>query len=228
MVTGVSIVVPAKNEAEHLPEVVKRIRKVSKRYEIVVVDDGSTDDTAAIAEKLGCKCIRLDRNHGKSYACRIGAANASNERIVFIDSDLQHDPCEIPKFVVELEDNDIVIGSRDMSALPWQRKMANKFSKRMIRLITRQRFSDVLCGFRAVRKSKFLALDLVKNGYEFESETLIKAIRKGLRVSEVPVDVNYDIGSRMRFKQSLKLSAYLVKQLFFTKIHRHRHGIRCP
>jgi len=209
---GVSVVVPAKNEANNLPAVVKGIRSVSKDYEILIVDDGSTDETSGVAKKLGCTCIRLNRNRGKGYACRVGAKHAANEFIVFIDSDSQLNPGEIPKFVRALEQNDVVIGTRRMTVLPWQRRMANSFSKKMIRVATGQRFSDVLCGFRAVRKSKFLTLGLEKNRYEFESELLIKSALKRFKIAQIPVYVSYDVGSRMRFKESLKVSGYLFKQ----------------
>jgi glycosyltransferase involved in cell wall biosynthesis len=207
-----TIIIPARNEAGRICHVIKGIRNVSN-YKIIVIDDGSNDRTSEIAESLGCKAFRLEKNIGKGFACRLGVEKAGTERIVFIDADMQFYPEEIPKLAERLNECDIVIGARQWEAVPFQRRVSNSFARRIVNSITKSTHKDVLCGFRAVRKGSFEKLGLEKNRYEFESEMLIKAHRKGMRVCEVPVKVRYFEGyPGMPLGQSLKLALYLIRQ----------------
>ncbi|MEM5812240.1 MAG: glycosyltransferase family 2 protein [Candidatus Aenigmatarchaeota archaeon] len=210
----VTILIPAKNEAKKIGEVIRKISGVSRDYKIIVIDDGSSDNTEEIAKSLGCEVYRLEKNMGKGFACRFGVEKAKTDKIIFIDADGQFYPEEIPKLVEKLDEYDIVIGTRNMKDVPFQRRLSNWFARALVNSITKSKYRDVLCGFRAVRKSSFESLGLEKNRYEFETEMLIKAKRKGMKVIEVPVRVRYMDYPGMPLGQSLKLALYIISQKF--------------
>ncbi len=205
-----TIVLPAYNEEKKIGHVLKNIVSLDN-YDIIVVDDGSTDRTADVSKKYA-RVISLKRNMGKGYACRIGADNAKFQNLVFIDSDGQLSPNNISKFLVKLRDSDLVVGKRTIKAIPIQRKFANRFANSLVRRITKSDLGDSLCGLRAIRKKDFEALDLRKNRYEFESEMLIKAAKKNMKIEHVPVDVSYKDYSGMPITQSLRVAFYLIKE----------------
>lgn len=206
-----SIILPAYNEEKNIGSVIEKIKETGK-YEIIVVDDGSTDKTSDIARKYGCTILRLNKNMGKGYACSKGAKIASHPNLVFIDSDNQHDAAEIPKLLKELRSNDMILGTRSFNDIPFQRQLSNKFARNILSTAAKKRFSDVLCGFRAVKKQKFFGLGIRKHRYEFESEMLIKAAKSGLKIKEIPVSVRYGIGSSMPAHESAKVTAYIIAQ----------------
>jgi len=204
-----TVIVPVYNEPESIGKV---LEKIGKGYEVIVVDDGSGMDICDIAGKHNAKCIRLEKNMGKGYACRIGAQRAKCSKIIFIDGDLQLDPAQIHEFVKALDRADMVIGCRRRKDMPFQRVLSNAFAAFMIFLSTRRYYSDVLCGFRAVRKEKFNRLELRGNRYEFESEFMIKAAKKGLSFTEIPVNVTYR-RKGMGLKDSIKVVFYQLKEI---------------
>ncbi len=204
-----TVVIPAFNEEKTIIDVIK---KIPKFCEVIVVDDGSTDLTYELVKKTKKKCIRLGKNMGKGFACMAGAKNARSNIIVFIDADGQHDPKEIINLLKEIEENDIVIGKRNFSKIPIQRKISNKFARFIISLACKKVIKDALCGLRVVKKEKLFSLGLEKDGYEFESEMLIKASKKGMKIKEVPVSVNYGAYSGMPLSKSLKLAFYIIRE----------------
>lgn len=204
----VSIILPAYNEAGNIRHVLERM---PKKYNVIVVDDGSTDNTADITESMGFRVVRLSKNMGKGRACIEGVMNSKNEFNIFIDSDGQLDISEIPKFESALKEADIVIGQRRMKDIPIQRRISNIFARQMIYIITGRRYSDVLCGFRGVKKSAFQKLDMKKGNYYFESEMIIEASRKGMEIRTVDVSVDYTVGSRMSFAKSLQVAGWLLR-----------------
>jgi len=212
MKRNASVVIPAFNESGTIRQVLEKLRDGA--YETLVVDDGSVDGTSDIAEGMGFRCIRLERNRGKGYACREGIRQASNEKIVLFDADNQFDPAQIPSMLEMLEDSDIVIGERDMKNVPWQRRLSNSFAAWLVSISAGRRFRDVLCGFRAVRKQSFMGLGMEKDRYEFESEMVIKSVMKGFRVSTLPVSVRYFRGaSGISIGHSFMVTLFIIKQL---------------
>ena len=207
-----SVVVPAFNESKRIDSVLEKFRETG--YEVIVVDDGSADDTHDRVVSNGFECIRLERNRGKGHACRVGAEKASHDRIVFFDGDGQFDVREIHRVLEALEEADLVIGFRDFRRVPPQRRLSNWFARKTIGRACGVRCRDALCGFRGIRRHALRKLDLRKDRYEFESEMLIKAHRQGLKVGEVPVSVRYprDI-SGIPVSHSLKLTLYILKEM---------------
>ncbi|MDI6721286.1 MAG: glycosyltransferase family 2 protein [Candidatus Aenigmarchaeota archaeon] len=209
-----SVIIPVYNESKNILNVLKGI---DRKYEIIVVDDGSDTEICPIV-KGRAKCIRIEKNAGKGYACKKGIEKASSDNIVFIDGDSQLDPSQIPQFVSALRSADMAIGVRERRDLPLQRKLSNSFAVMMIFLLTKRKYKDVLCGFRAVKKDKFNMLGLKRNRYEFESEMIIKASKNRLRIAEIPVSVRYK-RKGMGFKESMKVVAYQMKELMRNELH---------
>ena len=205
-----SIIIPAYNEEKNIGKVLEGIKKTVRGYEIIVIDDGSTDRTADIVKNLGYRCISLKKNMGKGYACRAGVNSSRTKKIIFFDADNQFSAKDIPKFAKALDNYDMAVGTRNRKSMPVQRRFSNFIARKIINHITGRKYNDVLSGFRAIRKDAFLALKMGKNRYEFESEMMIKA--KSLRIKEMPVSVCYG-GSGMPASQSAKVFFYLMKEL---------------
>ncbi|MEM7819425.1 MAG: glycosyltransferase family 2 protein [Candidatus Aenigmatarchaeota archaeon] len=202
-----SVIIPAHNEEKYIENILK---KISDDYNVIVVDDGSSDNTAKVAESFGFKTIRLKKNVGKGAACLEGLKHSDDDFCIFIDGDGQLNPKDISNIANLLKEYDLVIGKRDMKKIPWQRRLSNKFARWCVNYLTGRNFSDVLCGLRGINKQKFKKLNLKKLDYYFESEMLLEAVKNNLSIIEVPVDVNYNVGSRMPFTKSIKIAFWLI------------------
>jgi glycosyltransferase involved in cell wall biosynthesis len=185
----ISIIVPAYNEEKKIESTLKRIARVPVSKEIIVIDDGSKDRTAARAEKLA-KVIRHKVNQGKGEAMRTGARAAKGNILVFIDAS-QFEPREIPKLVRKMDKADMVVGVRDFSVIPWNRKITNYLTRLAVFIGTGRTIGDALSGFRVITKKAFLGLHTREKRYCIESEINFKAFANGLKVAEVPVTVTY-------------------------------------
>jgi len=215
-----SIIIPAWNEKHNIGAVLK---KIPKSYEVIVVDDGSTDSTADVVRAFGFEPLVLGKHRGKGAACLAGASIANSEFLIFMDGDGQHDPGEIPKILNALKRNDLVVGVRDYSKLPFHRQVSNKMANAAVKSIIKKDFRDVQCGFRGIRRTALNQLRLGSKGYEFEMDMIIEAAQKRLKICEVPINVLYHshlgngrkkkVGSRMSKFSSLKMFAYLVKKV---------------
>lgn len=217
-----SVIIPTWNEKAHIGMLLSRM---PKDYEVIVVDDGSTDNTVQVVRTFGYEPLILGKNRGKGYACMAGAKRAKSEYLIFMDGDLQHDPRDLKVFASEIRKSDIVLGCRNFSSMPFHRRLSNLFANYVVSYITQRKFSDVQCGFRAIRKSKLSGLELSNNGYEFEIETIIKASKAKMKIKEVSVSVSYSwksihgkkikVGSRMHPLKSLRQMLYLFECFVF-------------
>lgn len=194
--TRLVVGIPAYNEEKTIAKVV--VGAQSHTSNVIVIDDGSSDMTAAIAEKLGAKVIRHERNMGKGEAFRSLFSECREmgaEVMITLDGDDQHDPADIPKLVdpVLKGEADVVIGSRfhaDNKGIPSYRKAGN----RLLNAVTVSGVSDTQSGFRAYNKKAIEALRPSESGMGVDSEILMDASKGGLRILEVPVSVKYGIG----------------------------------
>jgi glycosyltransferase involved in cell wall biosynthesis len=162
-------------------------------YEIIVVDDGSTDTTGLIASKYKVRVISNEKNYGKGYSLRRAIQNSNGEIIVTIDSDGEHEPKEIPDLIVPLfNGTDIVTGSRFMGNNHSQstttlHQIGNFLFNFTILTLTGKRVTDSQTGFRAIKRAVLEKLDLESNGYEIETEMIVKGLKNGCVIKEKPI-----------------------------------------
>lgn len=185
-----SIVIPAKNEAENLVNLLPKIRELHPDAEIIVVDDGSTDNTREIATENGATCIRHHYSLGNGAAIKSGARASSGEILVFLDGDGQHNPEDIAKLLErKLEGFDMVIGARDnKSQASFARLLANKFYNRFASIMTGKPIKDLTSGFRVVDARKFKQfLYLLPNGFSYPTTITMAFFRSGYQVDYIPI-----------------------------------------
>jgi len=194
----VSVVIPVFNEEVTIGNVVTRTKKTLEQlgvsYEILVVDDGSDDRSADIAQELKAHVLR-DPHQGKGFALRSGFRQAKGELVVTLDADGSHQPEEIPLVLRYIRENkaDFVVGSRffnseaNKTKIPKVNRTGNKMFNYLIGYLTGVKISDSQSGFRAIRSSLIKKMKLSSHGYEVESEMLVKALRMGARVAETPI-----------------------------------------
>jgi glycosyltransferase involved in cell wall biosynthesis len=197
---NVCLLIPAYNEARTIGQVVSKARKIIGS--IVVVDDGSQDATAQIAQDSGAFVLKHQVNSGKGAALRTGfqyALDHGYDAVITMDSDGQHDVDDIPKFLEAFEEKlrslslGIIIGSRmqDISTMPAVRKFTNKLTSFVGSLLAHQELKDSQSGFRLISSDVLRVVELETSGYEMESELLIKASRSGFRITSVPIKTIY-------------------------------------
>jgi glycosyltransferase involved in cell wall biosynthesis len=193
----VSVVIPSLNEAETIGICIEKIKAVFLRYGIkgeVIVADNSDDDTPKIARSLGAKVVTPDKM-GYGYAYLYGLRHANGKYIVLGDADDTYDFTEMPKLLKPLVNNeaDIVIGSRfkgeiKKGAMPWlHRYIGNPLLTFLVNLFFNAKVSDAHSGFRAFKRDVLEKITLNSAGMEFASEMILKAVKAGLRISEVPI-----------------------------------------
>ncbi len=185
-----SIVLPAKNEAENLRTLLPRLRHAYQQAEILVIDDGSTDDTPAVCKANRVGTIRHPFGMGNGASIKTGARRASGDVIVFMDADGQHDPDDIPRLLEKIHEGYyLVVGARMPSShASLARRLANGFYNRFASLMTGYRIKDLTSGFRAVRARRFRKfLYLLPNGFSYPTTSTMAFFRAGFPVAYVPI-----------------------------------------
>jgi glycosyltransferase involved in cell wall biosynthesis len=187
--------IPAYNEARYIGSIVLQAKQHVD--EVVVVDDGSTDNTARIAELAGATVIRHDDNRGYGAAIQSILSEAKKRNadvLVLLDADAQHDPNEIPTLIKPISEGfDVVIGSREAQKdkTPRYRRIGKQVIFRSTRLASKTNISDSECGFRAFSQKAMSELDLKANGMAVSSETIVRAAEKNLKITEVLISNIY-------------------------------------
>jgi glycosyltransferase involved in cell wall biosynthesis len=186
---------PAFNEAKYIGSIVLQ----AKRYadEVIVVDDGSSDQTADVARLAGAAVVRHEQNEGYGYTIRelLKEARQRNADIlVVLDADSQHNPDEIPRLVEGINAGaDIVIGSRELqdNKIAGYRRLGQKVLSRLTRVASGKRLTDTESGFRAYSRRAIDTLELKETGMAVSSEIISEGASKGLEIGEVPISVSY-------------------------------------
>ncbi|PIA69276.1 glycosyl transferase [Ectopseudomonas toyotomiensis] len=194
---GISIILPAKNESAAIGATVSSIRQHYPDAELIVVNDGSTDNTAAVAEEAGARVIHHPYSKGNGAAIKSGARAARGEILVFMDADGQHDPADISRLLSKLEQgHDMVVGARQKgSQASMGRGLANGLYNRLASWMTGHRVEDLTSGFRAVRADKFREfLYLLPNGFSYPTTSTMAFFRAGYSVAYVPIHAAKRIG----------------------------------
>lgn len=198
-----SVILPAKNEAEGLRRTLPRLRAAHPEAELIVVDDGSSDDTAAVAEALGATVLSNPYSMGNGAAIKRGTRVAHGEILVFMDADGQHDPAEVAGLLDRLgQGYDMVVGARCSSGqASTGRSLANGVYNRLASWMTGHRIADLTSGFRAVRAERFREfLHLLPNGFSYPTTSTMAFFRSAYPVDYVPVQVKARVGSRSHIR----------------------------
>lgn len=185
---SLSIVIPAYNEAESVGEVVSRLRELKSAAEIIVVDDGSSDDTARLAVAAGAKVLRQPYNKGNGAAVKAGIRAAHGDVILLIDADGQHSPDDIESLLTKITQYDLVIGARTReSETRFIRDLGNSIFNAFSSYMVDRRIPDLTSGFRAVRRARIMEfVNLLPNGYSHTSTSTVAFIKAGYSVTFVP------------------------------------------
>lgn len=187
---AVSVVIPARNEARNLEGLLPKLVESFPGYEIIVVNDGSSDDTAEVCTAHGVRVITHPYSMGNGAAIKSGARAATGEVLVFMDGDGQHDPADIPRLLERLAEGfDMVVGARRRgSQASMGRGLANGFYNRLASYMAGQRIEDLTSGFRAARAARFREfLHLLPNGFSYPTTSTMAFFRAGYPVAYVPI-----------------------------------------
>jgi len=192
-----SIILPCLNEAQSLKKLIPTLKQNYADAEIIVVDDGSTDESASIARQAGAKVISHPYSMGNGAAIKSGARAASGDIFIFMDADGQHDPQDIERQLAELErGHDMVVGARSAnSQASFLRWCANSFYNWLSSWMVGHKIADLTSGFRAVKADKFKEfLYLLPNGFSYPTTITMAFFRAGYSVSYIPIVAHTRIG----------------------------------
>jgi glycosyltransferase involved in cell wall biosynthesis len=221
-----SIVVPAFNEARTIEQVLRRLAEedLGGPYEVIVVDDGSTDGTPDLAESAGMddvRVVRLPSNRGKGAAVRAGIAEARGGLVVIQDADLEYDPADIPKLLDPLRSGvaDAVYGTRLRGGEPQRAHMfwhyvGNRFLSLLTNVLFNTTISDIEVGYKAFRGDLIRSLELRSDDFAFEAEVTAKILRRQVRLYEVPISYygrTYAEGKKIGWRDGVIAVAALVR-----------------
>jgi len=212
-------IIPAYNEEDAIGNVVNGVNKYS---DILVVDDGSTDETSFLAVNAGAKIVKHAKNMGKGAAIKTGleyALDNDYDLMILLDGDGQHNPQCIPRLLDGMNGVDVLIGSRflDNTSLNMllHRRLSNIITTHLIRFVTGYNLTDSQCGFRVIsKKAAPLFINIPYNDYVYESEVLCKASENNLVVVEVPIECIYgDEKSYVRFRHVIHYMMFTLRLL---------------
>lgn len=204
--------IPAYNEEERIGKVVK---KTLKYCDVIVIDDGSMDDTGKRAEEKGAFVIKHEKNRGKGDALITGfnyALKNNYDIIITLDADGQHDPSEIPNFLKKIDKYDIIIGARNFKEMPFPRRISNTITTSLLSLRTHQKIGDSQSGYRLIKTDVLRGLDFETKRFILESELLVRA---KCRIGNVRIKTIY-AGEKSHInnlKDTIKFIKFLIQSL---------------
>ena len=212
---NVSIVIPAMNEADAIGTVVASLRAAAPWREVLVVDDGSTDETSARARSAGACVVRHPYNKGNGAAVKTGIRRANGDFVLIIDADGQHPPEDAQRLAARLGEFDLVIGARSGSTQATvARRLGNALLNRLASYLTSRPIADLTSGFRGARTECLREfIHLLPNGFSTPTTTTLAFIKAGYNVAFEPVDARQRSGtSKIRFaKDGTRFLLILLK-----------------
>ena len=194
-----TVLLPAYNEGAALPHVLDELGEyLDSSYEVLVVDDGSTDDTADVAERYPVRLIKHKTNRGKGVAIRTGIAEAQGENVVIMDADATYPVPAIKEMVDLLDENDLVRGIRESEpeSMPVVNRFGNWLFNKLLAISHGLEGADQLTGLYAIRRSEAVRLGTEARGFDIETEIGIKAKARGLREAEIPISYLPRVGEK--------------------------------
>ncbi|MEM3769709.1 MAG: glycosyltransferase family 2 protein [Candidatus Bathyarchaeia archaeon] len=227
----ISVVIPAYNEEKTIGSVIEETLQVMDSlglpYEIIVVDDGSTDGTKEIASKYKARVLSNGRNQGKGYALRKGFQHARGEIVVTIDADGSHKPKEIPDLLYPLFNGaDIVAGSRFLGKgedyTSKLHMLGNHLINMTIMLLTRKLITDSQTGLRAFKRKLLEKVNLESYGYEIETEITVKGLKNGFKFQEIPISCQKREHSVSRLR--ILSDGFKILKTILTSVAKNNNG----
>ena len=191
--------IPAYNEASHLPDLIEQISEVFSLSRVIIVDDGSSDNTRTISKQAGVTLLHHDQNLGKGRALSTGFEYALRRNnihaVITIDADLQHDTQYIPKFIelYSRENFDLIVGwrSRNISDMPFSRILTNSATSFLLSIRSGMHIRDSQCGFRLLSRQLLENIHTNIRGFQAETEIVLKSVLSGYKVGFLPVSTIY-------------------------------------
>ena len=218
------VIIPTYNEDREIGRLVREIKQ--QGLDVLVIDDGSSDNTSRIARDNGAIVLRNEDNKGKGASLIKGfryALNNGFDAVITMDGDGQHQPQEISYFIrlAKYSDSGILIGNRMQRSknMPLIRLLTNRIMSRFISCLVRQKIPDTQCGFRLIKKDVLKSVSLVTSKYETESELLIRSSRLGFKIESLPIKTMYT-GEKSRinpFIDTLRFIRLILRELWITR-----------
>ncbi|MBU0759929.1 MAG: glycosyltransferase family 2 protein [Candidatus Omnitrophica bacterium] len=198
----ISIVIPAYNEEASIKQVLMGLKKLDNDYEVIVVDDGSKDNTYSLVKESGVKVIRHPYNKGYGAAIKTGTKVAGSEIVFLMDADTQHNPADIPRLCEYMEEFDMVVGQRSKgSKAPLARRLGKWALKRAAVFLARMDIPDLNSGFRVVKKEVILKfMHILPDTFSLSTTLTLAVIKGGYTIKYVPITTKKRVG-----KSSLNL-----------------------
>lgn len=220
----VVVIIPVYNERRFIQTVVQQVR--ARGWDVIVVDDCSTDDSASLARAAGARVLQHEVNLGQGDAVTTGVEHAfanGYDCSVLMDGDCQHDPAEIARLVNAARDGsvDLVLGSRMRNAenMPWLRALTNNSVSLLVSLAAGTRITDAQSGFRLIKKRVWGAFPMRASRFDFHPEFLIRAGRMGFNIVEVPITTIYgdEVSHVNKFTDTYRFIKLFMRSLFFPR-----------
>lgn len=197
--TGIYVVIPAYMAAKYLDKVVAGVQRIIPGRQVIVVDDGSGDNTAMVARKYRVRVYRRQSNHGKGAALDFGIQRALEQpdcrAIVTMDADQQHDPASLERFIRRFNRSgaDLIIGKRERTpgTMPWIRILANSVTSFLLSLRSGISIRDSQCGYRLIRRAVLEQIPIHYTGAQAETEILLMAALQGYQIKYIPIPTIY-------------------------------------
>jgi glycosyltransferase involved in cell wall biosynthesis len=194
---SVSVVIPACNEAGAIGDVVRALAEAAAWREILVIDDGSADDTAARAEAAGARVLRHPYNKGNGAAVKTGIRAATGEYVLIMDADGQHQPADALRLTARLGEYDLVVGARSGATQAGStRRLGNATLNRLASFLTEREIPDLTSGFRGARREHLVEfLPFLPNGFSTPTTTTLAFIKAGYNVAFEPIEARPRVGT---------------------------------